>query len=129
MDTAAPQGTRAIPMHSIHLRQQVGHTSSQPNPAQLAHASTGIQEQDQFLQQPAVQLASPPQEVSGRFLILQHWCLHMGRLVLAVRGHVLLAALHVGTHVFTRTILLGCVPFVSVSAPIRQACSEMCSQV
>lgn len=89
-------------MHLTQLQQQVGHTSSQQNLAQLAqlaHAATGSQEQNQLLRQPAVQLASPPQEVCGLFLDLQHWCLHMGLLVLVLAswGHLLLATLHVAT--------------------------------
>ena len=98
-------------MHSAQLRQQVGHNSSQQKLAQLAHAATGSQEQDQFLRQPGVQLASPRQEVCSLFVDLQHWCLHQwGVLVLALWGHQLLAALHVGTDVFTFTIFFGMCP-------------------
>ncbi|KAL0051349.1 hypothetical protein WJX82_005960 [Trebouxia sp. C0006] len=72
VDTAAAEGSRTIPMHSAQLRQQVGHKSSQHTLAQLAHVATGSQEQDQFLRQSAVQLASPRQE-DWKILLAEGW--------------------------------------------------------
>ncbi|KAL0030733.1 hypothetical protein WJX77_004142 [Trebouxia sp. C0004] len=68
----AAEGSRTIPMHSIQLRQQVGHTSSQQSLPQPAHAATGCQEKNQFLQQPAVQLA-PPRQEDWKVLLAQGW--------------------------------------------------------
>ncbi|KAL0038015.1 hypothetical protein WJX79_009721 [Trebouxia sp. C0005] len=70
--TAAAQGTRTIPAHSTQLWQQGGHTSSQQILAHLALAATGSQEQNQCLQQPAVQHASPPQE-DWKVLLAEGW--------------------------------------------------------
>lgn len=116
-------------MHSAQLRQQVGHKSSQQTLAQLAHAATASQEQEQFLRQPAVHLASPRHEVCSVSLDLQHCCLHMGVLVLAVRGSVCVQRrMWVLIHSLA-SLPLGCVPFVSVDSLIRQTCSETCSQL
>ncbi len=116
-------------MHSAQLQHQVGHKSSQQTLAQLAHAATGSQEQDQFLRQPAVHVASPRQEVCSLLVDLHHCCLHMAVLVLALRGSVCLQHCMWVLMCSLAPYFLGCVPSVSVGLLIRQTSSEMCSPV